>query len=329
MRTATASVRGRPRRVTWLPSLLAAILLTGGLSLAWLAMAPFPAGAATTSVNQCNGVLKGPAGATTAMHCTVQIVNTIRGGSRSSTVTVLRRCFLDACPGGNTSFTYRSNSIVTSVDQCNASDNDGGEARRIQCTVSITNNISADTLGARPLTAATVNQCVGSGAGGGGVGTVGCVPFPASTTTATVTQCNGSGNGGNGGVVCTVVPTSRISPAVPIRINQCNGTGNGGGSIVTCATRMATTITAAAPPPVATPTPASPPTSTSTAAPPQVPRVPSGGVPAGGGSAAGPRELGLLSLGGGLLLAATVSATLSVTLRRRFARRARRSPGCG
>ncbi len=78
-------------------------------------------------------------------------------------------------PSGNGTFVSRSTSLVTSVNQCNGSDNDA--AHPITCRVNITNNISADTPGARPVTAATSNQCVGSGNGGGG--TVRCTLGPA------------------------------------------------------------------------------------------------------------------------------------------------------
>ena len=73
------------------------------------------------------------------------------------------------------------------MNQCNNSINGGGGTLR--CSVVITNNYVDVTPGA---TAATVNQCVGSG---GGI-TVGCDPFPATTSGAAITQCNGSANGG-------------------------------------------------------------------------------------------------------------------------------------
>ena len=219
------------------------MLLTAGFFLAALA-SPQSAQAAVLDVNQCNGIGPGPGGATTVMQCSVTVVNTINGATRGSVTTVTRLCANDPCGGSNGTFVSRSTSLVTSVTQCNASDNDA--AHPITCRVSITNNISADTPGARPVTAATVNQCVGSATGGGG--TVNCDPFPATTTGATVTQCNGSGNGGGGTVHCTV-PPSTISAAIPIRVNQCNGTGNPGGSVVTCSTTIQTNITPAAPPP--------------------------------------------------------------------------------
>jgi hypothetical protein len=211
--------------------------------------------------------------------------------------------------------------LVTTVRQCNGSDNDAAHA--ITCDVNITNNISADTPQAQPVTAATVNQCVGSGAGGGG--TINCTPFPATTAGATVTQCNGSANGGGATVACGVGTASTVSGAIPITVNQCNGTGNPAGSIVTCTTTLTTNITASS---TATATPTASPTSTrrstprSTATPGKVSRVPGGGVQAGGGSAAGLQDVRLLALGGGLLLAATIG----VLFRRRLAHGTARSP---
>src|SRR5665647_653928 len=145
-------------------------LLTSAFTIAVLALPPSAAQVATVAVNQCNG--HGPAaeGATTQLNCSVIVVNTISGTTTSSTTTVTRLCTLGPCSSPNGTFTTRSTSLVTSVTQCNGSDNDA--AHPINCDVTITNNISANTPGAQPATAATVNQCVGSGTGGGG--TVNC-----------------------------------------------------------------------------------------------------------------------------------------------------------
>ena len=261
------------------------MLFAGALVLAGLVVPTSSAFAATTSVAQCNNNGPGPMGATTAMTCTVTVVNTITSGTTHSTTTLTRQCSLGPCAPGNGTFTSSSTSLVTNVNQCNGSDNDS--AHPITCRVTITNNISADTSGAHPVSAATSNQCVGSGTGGGG--TVNCLPFPATTTGATVTQCNGSGNGGGGTVHCTVGSASKISPAIPIRVNQCNGTGNPGGSVVTCLTSITTNITAAG---------------ITASATPQVSRVPTGGVQTGNGSTAGLQHLGLLTAGWLMLFAA-------------------------
>ena len=71
------------------------------------------------------------------------VVNTISGTTTSSTTTVTRQCTLGPCSSPNGTFTTSSTSLVTTVRQCNGSDNDA--AHPITCNVNITNNISADT----------------------------------------------------------------------------------------------------------------------------------------------------------------------------------------
>ena len=286
--------------------LLALIVIASGFSLAGLTLSAAPAQAANVTINQCNDRNAGPTGATTGITCTVTVVNTIRGGQTSSTVTVTRQCSLTPCAPGNGSFTTSSSNLVTRVTQCNGSGNDAAPPL-ITCNVTVTNNISADSLAARPRTAATVNQCVGTGTGGGlygGTGPLVCDPYPASTTNATVTQCNGSVTGGGSTAVCSVATGSRISAAIPIRVNQCNGTGNAGGTLLTCRTTIRTNITAAR----ATTTPTA--AATPGAGTPQITAVPSGGVPAGGGTGGGLGQGALLSLGGALLLAGSATALL-------------------
>jgi hypothetical protein len=312
-----------------LRSLSACFALLCAALLAMLALSSVPAQAAAIGINQCNGIGPSASGATTAMTCTVQVVNTISGGTVGSTTTVTRQCSLGPCPPGNGTFTTTSTSLVTSVDQCNGSDNDA--AHPITCSITIVNDISSDTPGALPLSAATVNQCVGSGNGGGG--TTNCSPYPANTTGATVTQCNGSANGGGATVSCDVASASTISAAVPITVNQCNGSGNPGGSTVSCSVSILTRViavsatptpsTSASPVaiPTDTPSPAvtasvpSPPTVTDT---PQITRVPTGGAQTGGGSTAGEPHTLRSVVAVGLLLAAGMNVAL---LRRRGHRR--------
>jgi hypothetical protein len=294
-----------PRRTVRL--LLALVVVAAGLALAGVSLAPTPAQAAPVSINQCNGRNAGPAGATTGITCTVTVVNTINGGARSSTVTVTRTCSLNPCDPSDTAallttVTTNYTDVVTNIAQCNNSGNDAAPPL-ITCTVTVTNNISADTPGAQPVTPATVNQCVGSGGGGGqyaGQGPLVCSPNPASVTGATVTQCNGSVNGGGSAAVCSVAPASDVSPAIPITINQCNGTGNANGTLLTCSASVLTNITAA----VVTPT------ASTGATTPQITAVPSGGVPAGADSTGGPTSSSLLALGTALLMSAAATALL-------------------
>ena len=120
--------------------------------------------------------------------CQVTIVNTITasGGSSKTTVRECHGAAGDPTASCHTTV-WNMSRPVTTVNQCNDSINGGGGTLR--CSVKVTNNFVGRSAGA---TAATVNQCVGSGDGVANQ----CDPFPASTTNATITQCNGSANGG-------------------------------------------------------------------------------------------------------------------------------------
>jgi len=285
-------------------SVAALIVLTGAFSVAELALPASVANAATLTIDQCNNVAASPQGATTGLTCTVTVVNTISGSTRGSVTTVTRQCTLAPCAPGNGTFTTRSPNLVTTITQCNGSGNDAAPPL-ITCRVTITNNISANTPGAQPVTAATVNQCVGTGGGGGFyLGTSNplvCDPFPASTTNATVTQCNGSVTGGGSTAVCSVATASKISPAIPVRVNQCNGTGNKGGTLLTCATSITTNITSAA---SATPNT-------------QATQVPTGAVASGDGSTSGGTNDSQGFLAGAMLFAGVGGAAVVAVRRRR------------
>lgn len=124
----------------------------------------------------------------------------------------------------------------------------------VACSVSVTNTITGDAT----TSPATINQCNGSGGGGGTEPTVQCSPL-GSTTGATIDQCNDAGNGGGGSmrVQCQVSPSTQTA-ALLVTIDQCNGSGNGGGATVTCSSSITHDIrAAAAPQPSATPSPTS------------------------------------------------------------------------
>jgi hypothetical protein len=325
----------KAQRMRFAVASVGALALVSAFAIAGLVLPASVASAATVDISQCNNQGASAEGATTRMNCTVTVVNTINGTTTNSTTTVTRQCELGPCSSPNGTFTTSSTNLVTSVTQCNGSDNDA--AHPINCDVTITNNISANTPGAEPATAATVNQCVGSAQGGGGI--VNCDPFPATTTSATVTQCNGSGNGGGGTVDCAVGTSSTVRPAIPITVNQCNGTGNPGGSVVTCRTNLVTNITAGTTPTTTagttptttagttptttagtTPTTTAGTTPTTTATPTaaasaQVTQIPTGAVSSGDGSTSGGSDAqGLLV---GALLFAGVGAAVVVAVRRR------------
>mgnify|MGYP003296842471 CR=1 FL=1 len=139
----------------------ALVMLTGAVTMTGLSLTMTPADAAVLTLDQCNNVGPGPAGATTGMTCTVTVVNTISNGTTSSTTTLTRQCSLDVCPSGNGTFTSSSTSLVTVVNQCNSSDNDA--AHPITCSVDITNNISVDTPGAAPVTTVSTTSITVAG----------------------------------------------------------------------------------------------------------------------------------------------------------------------
>ncbi|MEX1173117.1 MAG: hypothetical protein WEG56_10960 [Chloroflexota bacterium] len=182
--------------------------------------------------------------------CEVTIVNTITATGGSATVTV-RECHGAAGDpeAACTTTTEVLTEPVTVVDQCNDATNGGGGTLR--CSVDITNVYE----GLSPtITAATVNQCVGSGDGF----TTGCDPFPATTTGATITQCNGSANGGTL-VELTCTATGTQASGFLVTINQCNDSTNGGGGLVICSADITDNVIAApTPTPTPTDTPAGP-----------------------------------------------------------------------
>ena len=222
-----------------------AILLTGGLLvLGSLALAGDAAAATKiAATTTCSNGVDNTGGL--GLICRVTIVNTITASGGSARVTV-RECH-GAAGNPQAACTTKVRNLtrpVTAVTQCNGSINGGGGTLR--CSVRVTNNFIGLSPGA---TAATVNQCVGSG---GGI-TTGCDPFPATTSGATITQCNGSANGGTlVGLTCTASGTKSSSHGV--RINQCNGSANGGGALVICSASITNRVqtTGSTPPPTST-----------------------------------------------------------------------------
>lgn len=227
----------RPSRLIISAFAAFAILTSGGIA------SVAPASAATlAATTTCGNGVDNTGGL--GLICEVTIANTITPTGGSATITV-RECH---GPAGDpeASCTIQTTVLttpVTVVDQCNDATNGGGGTLR--CSVSVTN----DHVGlSSTITAATVNQCVGSGDGS----TIGCDPFPATTTGATITQCNGSGNGGTlVGLTCTGSGTQ--SSGFLVTVNQCNGSTNGGGGLVICSASIVDDVIAA---PTPTPTPA-------------------------------------------------------------------------
>ncbi len=118
------------------------------------------------------------------------------------------------------------------VNQCNGTDNVGGQA--VACSVSVINNLDLGT-GAASSTV-TLTECHGA-ANAAPTCTNTPITHPNQLTT-TVTQCNGSGSGGGGTVTCSVRVTNNITGTAstsPASIDQCNGSGAGGGTQPTVA----------------------------------------------------------------------------------------------
>lgn len=206
--------------------LTGALLLIGSLAIASGATAATIAPTTTCS----NGVDDTPG---LGLICEVTVVNTITATGGTAVVTV-RECH-GAAGNPQAACSVTTSPLtgpVTGVTQCNNAINGGGGTLR--CSVTVTNNFIASSPTA---TAATVNQCVGSG---GGI-TTGCNPFPATTSGATITQCNGSANGGTlVGLTCTATGTA--SSAASVLVNQCNGSANGGGSLVICSASITNNV---------------------------------------------------------------------------------------
>jgi hypothetical protein len=123
-----------------------------------------------------------------------------------------------------------------------------GGGATVKCDVIIT--------GTSPGTASvTISQCIGSGQGGGTQPTTVCIPSSTpNNTSATIQQCDSSGNGGGGTerVKCSVTPASTTA-SVPT-IKQCNGSANGGGALATCTVTISNASAAGTPTAAATTT---------------------------------------------------------------------------
>ena len=213
-----------------------AILLTGGfLLLASFSLAGgVSAATKVASTTTCSNGVPNTAGL--GLICQVTVINRITSHGGTAKV-VVRECH--GAAGAPTAAckvtTWNLSRLVTKVTQCNDALNGGGAT--VRCSVKVTNNFVGMSTGA---TAATVNQCVGSGSI-----TVGCDPFPATTTGATITQCNGSAGGGTlVQLECTASGTTASSHGVTI--NQCNGSANGGGALVICSASISNVRVSAA-----------------------------------------------------------------------------------
>lgn len=218
------------------PLTIAVLAVATDVPVVVVATAPAEEAGAVTAANhtvpavhQCNADTF-PTGAGWEATCDVTIENTLGSDGATSSRVTTTWCLAEAGvlpPEGCDTDVVTSNSLITTVNQCNGILAGGSN---VTCTVEVINNVPFGT----PTTGVTVNQCVGSGQGGvspGGPPT-NCDPEDSSTSGATVTQCNGSANGGGAPerVQCLVVGGAS---ALPVTVNQCNGS-TAAGSTVTC-----------------------------------------------------------------------------------------------
>jgi hypothetical protein len=232
------------RSLTYLFRGLLVLALLVPVSL--ITISPALAGTTIAATTTCGNALGDLGGR--GLICEVTIVNSITTAGGTSTVTV-RECLgsagspTDGSGGGGfpcSTVTSVLTQPVTAVTQCNDSINGGGGTLR--CSVKVTNNFIGVSPGS---TAASVNQCVGSGASGIVGQTINCDPFPATTTSAAITQCNGTANGGTlVGLTCTA--TGTMASALPVTILQCQGSANGGGALVICSANVVNAVGPAA-----------------------------------------------------------------------------------
>jgi hypothetical protein len=135
----------------------------------------------------------------------------------------------------STALTATVAETTNSIDQCNGTDNVGGQG--LNCEVTVTNNLNLDT-GATTSTV-TVKECHGAANTAGA-----CTNTTTedNTLTTSITQCDGSGKGGGGTEACSVIvinnmtgtaealATNTSPPPTDVTVNQCNDSGTGGGT---------------------------------------------------------------------------------------------------
>ena len=173
-----------------------------------------------------------------AVACEVTVTNNLNVATGETSSVVE----VEECHGAANTVLTCVNSVTPSDELTTSVDQCNGSGSggggTVECHVHIVNNIT----GPAGPTPATINQCNGSGAGGGTLPTVMCDPA-GNTTDATISQCNDSGNGGGPTmrVQCTATPSTETS-VLPVAVDQCNGSGNGGGATVTCTVSVTNNI---------------------------------------------------------------------------------------
>ena len=182
----STEINERPHGVGELPNpaaVFAAVVFAAGLSAVVLETTATSASAAPIGFQQCNAHDKPyVTGAPLSVTCSITITNNVDASGGSAVTVVSRACENDDCTGD-----VVTGNLINAVHQCNGSDNVGGST--MVCDVHIINNITLDSPSA--ATALTLNQCIGSGGGGGtlmtGASRVRVVTQPSTSATVPVT----------------------------------------------------------------------------------------------------------------------------------------------
>lgn len=192
---------------------------------------------AETTAAQCNGEMNGGG---TQVACTVVISQYLTASgslapSPASTMT-MTRCVGASGPVSTLTCTTTVTTLTSPATTVQQCNGSGnGGGGTVRCSVTVANHFIGSP---GPILGALIYQCVGSvitGTGAPGICTPANTPGVTSVSAATVGQCNGSGNGGTSvGFVCTVNGPSTMTETVRVNVDQCNDSGNGGGALVIC-----------------------------------------------------------------------------------------------
>ena len=255
-------------RRKWFSTSIALALTAGGLAFGLLSQTSHPASAAAAPVAQCNDDTASNVGGQ-GIACIVTIDNYVTGtgviaATPPSTVTVTR-CVGAAGPiraGAGTCATTTTTSAEPVTLVQQCNGSGNGGGGVVRCSVTVINHFSGSpTVAPAP---AAIYQCVGSvitGTGAPGTCTPANTPGVTSVTAATVGQCNGSGNGGTSVGFVCTVTTGSTETST-LAVNIDQCNGSGnGGGALTICTATVTNEVVATPD---TPTPTATPTATPT-----------------------------------------------------------------
>ncbi len=249
----TTTFLGRTFRRKWLAVSVAFATIAFTIGLLTFSGPRHAIAAATPP--QCDGEMNGGG---TEVACTVTVVNYVTAAGAlsttpSSTLT-MTRCVGASGPLSTLTCTTTATTSSQPVTTIDQCNGSGnGGGGTVICTVTVTNHFNGSPAAFTP---ATVYQGVGSvitGTGAPGTLTPVNTPGITSIAAATVGQCNDSGNGGTSvGFVCIVTAGSTMTSTLPVNVNQCNNSANGGGALTTCTVTVMNDVIAAPATPAAT-----------------------------------------------------------------------------